>query len=116
MSAWWREWAGSAAVSADIRDAGELCLNEVVANIIQHGGEVRAIEITLDTDANGVRLTIADDGKPFDPVTYSAARLPRTLDEACPGGLGINIMRGFSASLAYARSDNWNRLTVTLTR
>jgi serine/threonine-protein kinase RsbW len=115
MSAWWREWAASAALPAEIRDGGELCLNEVVANIIQHGGEVRAIEITLETDADGVRMTIADDGKPFDPATYPAARLPRTLHEACPGGLGINIVRGFSASLAYARIDNRNRLTVTLT-
>jgi anti-sigma regulatory factor (Ser/Thr protein kinase) len=116
MSAWWREWATAAAFSTELQNSGELCLNEVVANIVQHGGQVRTIDITFEVDTDGVRMTIADDGKPFNPATYSPAPLPRTLDEATPGGLGITIMRGFAARLAYDRIDNRNRLSVTLTR
>lgn len=116
MSAWWREWAAAAAFSSAIQDSGELCLNEVVANIIQHGGQANTIDITFEADTGGVRMTIADDGKPFNPATYSPAPLPSTLDEATPGGLGITILRSFAALLAYDRIDNRNTLSVTFTR
>jgi serine/threonine-protein kinase RsbW len=114
ISTWWREWAASAALSPEAVDRGELCLNELVANIVQHGGEVGAIEIALEAAANTVRITIADDGQAFDPVAHAPARLPRTLDEAGPGGLGIHIVRSNTAGLSYDRVDGWNRLTLTL--
>jgi len=116
MSTWWREWAAAAALSGKTQHAGELCLNEVVMNIIQHGGDVRTIHITFEVDTDGVRMTIADDGTPFNPLTYSAAPLPRTLDEASPGGLGITIMRGFADRITYDRVGNQNTLSLTIAR
>jgi serine/threonine-protein kinase RsbW len=113
MSAWWCEWSASIGLCAEIQNRGEQCLNEAVANVIQHGGRARAIAITLDGDAASVRMTIADDGEPFDPVTYPAADLPRTLDDAHPGGLGLHIIRASTDLLEYTRVGGWNALTLT---
>ena len=113
MSAWWREWVASADCDTEVQERGELCLNEAVANIIGHGGAPCAIAITFDTNGEGVRMTIADDGAPFDPVTYPAPVLPRRLDEARPGGLGIYILRTYADVVQYSRVDGWNELTLT---
>jgi serine/threonine-protein kinase RsbW len=116
MSTTWCEWAASIGLCAEVQDRGELCLNEAASNIIQHGGHARAITITLDGDTDAVRMTIADDGEPFDPLTHPAADLPRTLDEARPGGLGLHIVRTSADSVSYRRVGGWNKLTLTLTR
>jgi serine/threonine-protein kinase RsbW len=113
MSAWWCEWAASIDLSTEVQHRGELCLNETVANIIRHGGCTRAITITLGEDGDAVRMTIADDGDPFDPVTYPSADPPRTLDEAGAGGLGLRILRASADVLAYRRVGSWNTLTLT---
>ena len=112
MSAWWREWVGSVGGDTEIPDRGELCLNEAVANIIGHGGASRAIAITFETDGDAVRMTIADNGAAFDPVTYPTPEPPATLDEARPGGLGIHILRTYADAVHYARVDDWNELTL----
>jgi serine/threonine-protein kinase RsbW len=116
MSAWWREWVATIDPGAKLRDRGELCLNEAVANIIQHGQAPRAIRVTLDADVHAVRMTIADDGEPFDPSTYPKAGLPRTLDEARPGGLGLHILRTSADVVDYGRLDGWNTVTLTFAR
>jgi len=116
MSTWWREWATSLGLSAELQDRGELCLNEAVANIIRHGRRARAVAITLEWDAEAVLMIVADDGDPFDPVTSPVADLPRTLDEARPGGLGIHILRADADAVAYQRDGDWNILTLTCTR
>jgi anti-sigma regulatory factor (Ser/Thr protein kinase) len=116
MSAWWREWATSNALSVEARDRGELCLNEVAANIVRHAGAPSAIEISLEADANVVRMTIADDAGPFNLLTHPAVPLPRTLDDASRGGLGIHIVRSSVTDLSYCRSNGRNMLTLTLTR
>jgi serine/threonine-protein kinase RsbW len=115
MSTWWREWAGMSGLSADARDRGELCLNEAVANIITHGGTSRSIAVTFERKTDAVQMTIADDGKPFNPVTYPEADLPTTLNEASPGGRGIKILRRSASAMAYQRVDGWNALTLSLT-
>jgi anti-sigma regulatory factor (Ser/Thr protein kinase) len=116
MSAWWREWAASIDPGTEVQNRGELCLNEAVANIIQHGGSPSAIRITLDADVHAVRMTIADDGEPFDPLAYPKADLPRTLDEARPGGLGLHILRTSADVVDYGRLDGWNTVTLTFVR
>jgi anti-sigma regulatory factor (Ser/Thr protein kinase) len=116
MSAWWCDWAASIGLRADLKDRGELCLNEAVANIIQHGGRAHTIAITLDGETAAVRMTIADDGLPFDPATYPVADITHALDDTSPGGLGLHIVRNSTDALQYDRVGGWNTLTLTLMR
>ena len=115
MSAWWREWAAKRGLPAEFQDRGELCLNEAAGNIIQHAVRPNTIVLTLEQEPASVRMTIADDGQAFDPVGHAVADLPRTLDEARPGGLGLRIVRSATETMAYRRADGWNSLTLILT-
>ena len=113
MSTWWREWAGTSGLSADVRDRGELCLNEAAANVVRHGVSATVVVVAFDRTAAEVQMTVADDGDAFDPLAYPAASLPETLDEARPGGLGIQILRSSSDRMVYQRLDGRNTLTLT---
>jgi anti-sigma regulatory factor (Ser/Thr protein kinase) len=112
MSAWWCDWAIAEGLTEDIRDRGELCLNEAAGNVVQHGARPCAIAITLEHHADVVTMVIADDGDTFDPGARELPKLPTSLAEARPGGLGLIILNT-AAQASYARVDGWNRLTLT---
>ena len=102
----------------------QVCLEELLTNIVRHGGAESSgtlssvqlpplnVEITICTSAQGVSMTIEDDGKPFDIVNAPAHRIDRPLDELQPGGLGIQLIRNFASSIAYARAGLGNRVVV----
>ncbi len=97
----------------------ETCLNEVLANILEHGGEsARSAPIGLrlarscnpgDTAAS---LTVTDSGSAFDPLGVAPGPRPRTLAEARPGGLGLVMTRSCADSLSYRYAEGRNQLTV----
>jgi anti-sigma regulatory factor (Ser/Thr protein kinase) len=97
------------------------CLDEVLMNIIMHGGpEAKVSRISLcfytQTLVNGTEanLTITDSGIPFNPLRFTPKDLPKTLDEAVPGGLGVGIIQKMSDRLEYEREDGKNVLTLTV--
>jgi anti-sigma regulatory factor (Ser/Thr protein kinase) len=95
-----------------------LCLNEVLANVIVHGGSgalsapiTMVLEIGLDDAGGKAGVTVSDAGRPFDPVAVTANALPKTLEEASLGGLGLVMIRRCSDWLDYRHADGHNRLT-----
>jgi anti-sigma regulatory factor (Ser/Thr protein kinase) len=107
----------------------DLCLNEVLANIIDHGTDAAAgapIELQLkvccqddggdDGDAGAgagaVTLTVADAGAPFDPLTVKPRPFPVSLDDVKPGGLGLPIVRSNADTLAYRHENGRNYFSV----
>jgi len=119
MSAWWCDWAHSNGVSADARERGEVCLNEVATNILVHGSaEHRAtrVEISVETSPEGVAITIADDGQPFDPLAHHSSRQGYSLEDISIGGLGIPLIRDFADDISYRRVDACNVLTLTFAK
>jgi len=128
------QWIIEACVAARIPEkmsfAVQLCLDEAVANILQHGLEggsehaeqhaadgarACAISASLERGDAGVWLEIEDDGEAFDP-TAAAPRAPAQTLELLPvGGLGIHFMRQYSSRMEYSRSGGRNRLRLTFT-
>jgi serine/threonine-protein kinase RsbW len=97
----------------------ELCLNEVLANLIDHAGAAtsgRPVTLALALADHGERrlatLTVVDEGPAFDPLTVTRPPLPRTLEEAEPGGLGLLLVRRFMDELSYERCDDRNVLKL----
>ena len=97
------------------------CLDEVLMNIIMHGGpEAKVSRISLcfytQTLVNGTEanLTITDSGIPFNPLRFTPKDLPKTLDKVVPGGLGVGIIQKMSDRLEYEREDGKNVLTLTV--
>jgi serine/threonine-protein kinase RsbW len=95
----------------------QLCLEEVVTNIIRHGeASARATEIVTSVVRDGadIIMTIEDDGGPFDPTKFVARPRARSLEEASVGGLGISLMRHFARHIEYGRSGGRNHLRLTI--
>lgn len=96
----------------------DICLNEVLANVLDHGGaSARSAPIGLrlarrrDPHGAEAALTVTDAGTPFDPLTVLPRPRPRTLAEAGPGGLGLVMVRANADSLSYEYADGRNQLT-----
>jgi anti-sigma regulatory factor (Ser/Thr protein kinase) len=99
-----------------------VCLNEAMANVLDHGGEgghaaplrlFISVEILQPTSGTAT-LTLCDSGKQFDPTTFTPAPLPKSLDDALPGGLGIILIRGNANTVTYSYRDGCNQLAMTV--
>ncbi len=106
------------AVPGPVADKVVLCLNEVLANVITHGGpSARAapirlmLEVGSGEDGPRASVTVSDAGRAFDPTTVPQAPLPKSLDEAVPGGRGLRIIRRCSDWLGYRHEGGLNHLT-----
>jgi serine/threonine-protein kinase RsbW len=81
-----------------------VALDEVLANILHHGGGGR-VEVTFCREADFVEIVIKDDGAPFDPLTWPAPDVRSSLEAREPGGLGIALLRGLIEDIRYQRAD-----------
>ncbi len=118
-SLWLTECCEQQGVPADATGKLELCLNEVLANLIEHAGAAtsgRPVALALELADGGERrlvtLTVIDEGPAFNPLAVSRSPLPRTLQEAEPGGLGLLLVRRFMDERSYERSEGRNMLKL----
>jgi sigma-B regulation protein RsbU (phosphoserine phosphatase) len=96
-----------------------LCLHEVLENVIVHGGSTASaapIRLLLEAgpeqeDGSKASVTVSDAGIAFNPLTAPQRVLPKTLDEASVGGLGLVMIRRCSDWLDYRREGGRNHLT-----
>lgn len=115
LSEWFRAFARDNEVDEARALDFELCLNELMTNVIHYAYADRGrheIRVSLERDAEGIRATIEDDGRPFNPLEKEAPPVPHSLDEAGIGGWGIPIVRAFADELSYERRDGRNRVTI----
>jgi serine/threonine-protein kinase RsbW len=95
-------------------ETARLCIiiEELVANLYDHGGVGRDEEITLTlaSEPKGLIITLTDRGKPFDP------RQPRRKSDPADrgGGAGIDIIRSWAVITGYEVTDEGNRLELLL--
>jgi len=120
-------------IAADLNLSGRLvfdmqiCLEELMSNIVRHGG-VRSsstaylpltdpenpllISITVDALADRLIVTVEDNGRPFDVAKAAAKRVDQPLEQLQPGGLGVQLIRSFASNLEYRRTEQGNRVIV----
>ena len=123
-------------VSAGARDAGlnaddvfhvELCCDEASTNIIEHayGAEdVGQITATYEITKQEFRLTLRDDGQPFDPDTVPEPKLLHDdkdsndvalgdiMTSLKVGGLGIHFMRKLMDEVHYSFNGEYGNTLV----
>lgn len=116
------EWLDAAcrrhAVPRALVDRLVLCLNEVLANIITHGGRTvfsapikLVLEVVLDQGHGKAGVTVSDAGRAFDPLSIPMRSLPKTLEQASLGGLGLVMIGRCSDWLHYRHEGGHNHLT-----
>lgn len=97
------------------RDAAErlaIVVEEWIANLVEHG-EIppgSRIGLRLARAELGVRITVTDAGRAFDP--RRAVRTGPDLDRG--GGAGLELMRAWSQVLTYGRRARRNRLVLEM--
>ena len=99
----------------------DICVNEVVANILSHGGagaQAAPIRMQLsverDLEGGAAALTISDQGVPFDATHCAVRAAAGTLADAQPGGLGVIMLRANADDLSYSYHEGENRLGITV--
>jgi serine/threonine-protein kinase RsbW len=111
---WVETTCRSAGVHSDTTYAVQVCAEELLGNILRHGGRPSPrIEVTLSFSPGRVTLTVEDDGPAFDVSAAVPHRVDRTLDAVEPGGLGIQLIRSFASGLDYQRAGLGNRVVLT---
>lgn len=96
----------------------DLCLDEVLMNVLAHSGVAQTgapIELHFqccrDGSQSSATVTVVDAGTPFNPLSAAPKPRPNHLDEAGVGGLGLHIVRHNAQQLAYQFQDGKNKLT-----
>jgi len=113
-SAWARALAEEAGLSEERAYALDLCIVEMVSNIVDHSFRGRPGEIRLELalGQGSAILTIVDEGPAFDPLSVPAPVAPASLDDAAIGGYGIHMVRSSADACEYKRSDGRNVFTA----
>jgi anti-sigma regulatory factor (Ser/Thr protein kinase) len=95
--------------------AVRLALDELLSNVIRYAYDdqaVHRIDLRLETGAP-FHLTIADDGKPFDPTADAPPPvLDGPVEDRPIGGLGLHILKKMGLRLAYRREAGRNLVRV----
>ena len=101
-------------LGADGRTAArvQVAVDEAYSNVCAYAHATRAVASVLRKGADLV-VELADDGVAFDPTAAPEPDLSLGARERPIGGLGIHMLRRLSRSMAYARVDGTNILTLT---
>jgi serine/threonine-protein kinase RsbW len=124
-------WVESIAADAGLTDAQafsmQVCLEELMSNIVQHGEGHRSsnsqcpsgpgndhltIAIAVNAYADRITMSVEDNALPFDVSKAVAKKIDQPLDQLEPGGLGIHLIKSFSSAIEYQRTKHGNRVTV----
>jgi anti-sigma regulatory factor (Ser/Thr protein kinase) len=112
------EWIDSIAAALPISDsqlfAMQVCLEELMLNIVLHGGKGDPLTISIAVQAlpDRVVMTVDDDGRAFDLEHAPGKAIDRPLNQVKPGGLGIHLIKSFATSLHYDRTPTGNRVVL----
>ncbi len=114
MSDWIRSKALELGASEEAVAALELCANELLSNIIEHGspGRQARVQLRLGRLGGQLGLEVRDDGPAFDPLAVDPPAPAAGLAEARIGGLGVHLTRSLMARCLYRRSAEGNILTL----
>jgi serine/threonine-protein kinase RsbW len=94
----------------------QTAVDEACANIIDHayGAEgIGEIEILVSNVKNGIRITLHDEGEPFDPMDVPDPDITSPLEIRRERGLGIFFMRKLMDKVVFEfSSKKGNTLTL----
>ena len=89
-------------------------LDEICSNIVKHSG-ASMFEVAIEplADRPGVKLTFADDGTAYDPLSHLDPDTTLSAAERPIGGLGIMMVKKMADAVVYAREQGRNRFCVS---
>ncbi len=94
-----------------------LCVAELAANVIEHGGSTPDhdyVIVTLTRLNDGIDVEFLDTGAPFDPTCTVTFERPLSLEAAAIGSRGLMLVRAYTRSLLYTHDGRYNRTTLSI--
>jgi len=95
----------------------DLCLEEVLSNIVRHGyadaPDHTILVIYGNPRKDTFTLTVEDEAPLFNPLLVQNGPIPGSLEEISEGGRGIHLLKQFSDALNYEPMPIGNRLTIS---
>ena len=114
---WIRSLASRHAMPEKVQFAINLCLEEVVANIIRHSYREetdRSVSVRFTMPQRGLFVFVVEDEAPgFNPLDASDMPPPDLSQQIQIGGQGLRLVRRFADSLEYERTSTGNRLRLS---
>lgn len=93
----------------------QVALEEHLTNILHYayGDDApHRISVRLEINPPELRVEVADDGRPFNPLEHPSPDVSLPLDQRPIGGLGIHLMRKSLDGLEYRRENGKNILVL----
>jgi anti-sigma regulatory factor (Ser/Thr protein kinase) len=116
---WVENLASLHAIPDRTRYAMDLCLEEVLSNIVRHGYKSEAngiIRISCLMQREGCLSLVVEDGAPaFNPLIFESRPFSPSLGEVSVGGQGIHLLKEFADKVDYEAIPTGNRLTFSFT-
>jgi serine/threonine-protein kinase RsbW len=88
-----------------------LAVSEACANAYRHAyarTAVGRVDLNAQIDAAGLRITVRDYGRSFDPSTYR----PPVMDELPESGFGIHLMRLLTDEVRHVNEGDGTRVVM----
>lgn len=86
-------------------------LDEVISNIVRCS-KAKSFSLNISFAQKDIKLTISDDGEPYDPLKHVDPDTTAAAGERQIGGLGIFLARRLASSIVYRRENDRNVLEV----
>jgi serine/threonine-protein kinase RsbW len=116
VPAWIERLGARHSIPGNIQFAMNLCLEEVLSNIIRHGYSGKPdhrilINFTRPRDGYFV-YDVEDEAPQFNPLDAPEQPALNSLDDPREGGQGIRLLRRFADRLEYQATPTGNRLSI----
>jgi serine/threonine-protein kinase RsbW len=116
VPAWTEDLASRYAIPGEVQFAMDLCLEEILSNIIRHGyaGEQdRPVIVNFSKPRDGYFVIVVDDEAPyFNPLDAPELPMVSPGEQTRIGGQGIRLVRQFANVLDYESTSTGNRLRL----
>jgi serine/threonine-protein kinase RsbW len=116
LSPWLETLASRYSIPGDVQFAMELCLEEVVSNVIRHGyagSEDCSVVVSFARPRDGYFEFVVDDEAPrFNPLDAPELQPLSADEEIRVGGQGIRLVRQFANNVEYEATSAGNRLRL----
>jgi serine/threonine-protein kinase RsbW len=113
--AWVERLASQHAIPDATQFAMNLCLEEVLSNIMRHGyrGQSdRTIKVQFTNPAADYFVFVVEDEAPrFNPLNVPEPPPVKSVKDLPVGGRGVSLLRHYSQTLEYQATPAGNRLT-----
>jgi anti-sigma regulatory factor (Ser/Thr protein kinase) len=92
-----------------------LVVEELFVNFVSHGlSRNGQFELSIDCDDCDLKLTLRDNGQPFNPLEADVPDTAAPLGERHEGQLGLHLVRQIATTISYERSSGCNVVRMTI--